>query len=248
MPYRPRDGGRSWRVAQRRRWVVALAGLVGATAPVMQVVTPVAHDVAAAQPAAASAVVRLALGTDQAAGAATDVASHNSGDPSAGPVPLSLTLPESGYFTVTVAPGTVTLSALGKAPYATGMLPDITVTESRNDVPGWSATGQATELTAGGQATATSQLGWVPTGAVVGGASLGVPVAPGNPGLGSPALLASAGVGSGFGSDTLSAMLLLQIPAGAQGGPFGGTLTITFVEAGPQPEPVESPSLLPPAH
>jgi len=47
------------------------------------------------------------------------------------------------------------------------------------------------------------------------------------------AILASAEEGSGFGTYVLSASVVLDIPPAAAGGPYGGSLTITAVEAGP---------------
>jgi hypothetical protein len=48
-------------------------------------------------------------------------------------------------------------------------------------------------------------------------------------------VLAVAAAGSGLGADTLSAELMLMGQPGAENGPYAGTLTITFVETGPQP-------------
>jgi hypothetical protein len=172
-----------------------------------------------------------ASGRYEASPAAT-AAAVSGGDTTAGTVPLSLTIPESGYFGVTVLPGTVTLSSQGtSASYWTGLLQGIALTDDRNYLPGWSVTGQASDLIAGRQTLSASQLGWVPAGTLQGGARLGPPVAPGNPGLSSPAVLAWATPGTGFGSDTLSAMLLLKVQAGAAEDVYVGTLTITFMEA-----------------
>jgi hypothetical protein len=138
---------------------------------------------------------------------------------------------------VTTAPGAITLAVQDGAGntmrIATGMLQAITLAEYRNYLPGWSVTGQASNLTAAGQPISGTQLGWIPAGSLVGGAKLGSPVAPGHPGLGSAgAVLAAAAPGSGIGTDTLGAELLLAVPAGAESGPYSGTLTITYLEAG----------------
>lgn len=233
VPDRPRDGRLSRRAASGCRWAVALAGLIGAAmAPVRLIVTPAAADAASRQPAAVVTAASIpASGTDRAsAGSAAKIGS--SSDPTAGTVPLSLIIPVSGTFTFTVIPILVPLIAQGSAPYATGLMQGITLTDTRNYLPGWSVTGQATDLTAGRQTLPASQLGWVPTGTVKGGASLGPPVTPGDPGLAAPAILASALPGSGFGTDTLGAMLLLQIPSAATGDPYTGTLIITVIAAG----------------
>jgi len=167
------------------------------------------------------------------ASAATDTATVDSAGSRAASVSISLTVPPTGGFDVAVAPGTVTLATrVGAARgIVTGMLQAMTVTESRNYLPGWSVTGQASNFTAAGQPVSGAQLGWIPTGTVAGGAKLGAPVAPGHPGLGSAgAVLAIATPGSGIGTDTLSAELMLAVPPGAEDGPFAGTVTITFLE------------------
>jgi hypothetical protein len=117
-----------------------------------------------------------------------------------------------------------------------GNLPEITVSDTRSSSPGWSVSGQVSDFTGSGTAAGSiisgNQLGWAPSGAVTGGATLGSPVAPNGPGLGSiPAVLAWAAGGSGFGTDTLSARLLLVIPASARAGPYNAVLTITCVSS-----------------
>jgi hypothetical protein len=231
------DRRRGHRLSRRAvkgcRWVVALAGLIGAAAaPVRLVVTPVAADAVPRQPTAVVTSVSVGAGGTHRALSASAAVIGSTSDPTAGTVPLSLIIPVSGYFTFTVLPGVVPLTAQGSAPYATGLMQGITLTDTRNYLPGWSVTGQASNLAVRGQPLPASQLGWVPTGTVQGGATLGPPVTPGNPGLGSPAILAYALPGSGFGTDTLGAMLLLQIPPGAAGEIYTGTLTITVVASG----------------
>jgi hypothetical protein len=193
----------------------------------------------AAFSAGASAALSAAFtptSTAYVASAATDTATVNGGT-GAGSISISLTVPPVGSLAVTMMPGTITLAVHGtNPPIATGTLPAITVADYRSSLPGWSITGQASSLTAAGQPVSRTRLGWTPAGTVTGGAKLGPPVAPSNPGFGSTgAVLAVAAPGSGLGTDTLSAELMLAVPAGAQGGPYAGTLTITFMEAGPQP-------------
>jgi hypothetical protein len=230
----PRDQRPRGRAGHACRWVIALAGLIGvATAPVRLAGAPIVSDASSRQPAAQFTSAFIPANSTHQASATTSAVIGSTTDPTAGTVPLSLIIPVTGYFTFTVIPGFVPLTQQGSAPYATGLMQGITLTDTRNYLPGWSVTGQASNLTAGRQTLSASQLGWVPTGTVKGGATLGPPVTPGNPGLGSPAILASALPGSGFGTDTLGAMLLLQIPPGAAGGFFTGTLIITVVAAGP---------------
>jgi len=156
---------------------------------------------------------------------------------SAGSEPISVMVPRSGGFTVTINPGPVQLTPSGST--ATGKLPDVTVTDTRNYYPGWSLSGQASRFTDSrnptGKSVSGNQLGWVPTvlGSLHGGAQLGRAVTPGRTGLGSaPATLAFASAGCGFGTNVLSAKLALDIPP-TVGGHYSGTVTITYVESQP---------------
>jgi hypothetical protein len=154
----------------------------------------------------------------------------------AGVVRLTVVVPPAGSLTVTAAATTVPLTLhAGPNPTATGALPDITVTDTRNWRPGWSVSGQESVFVVsggGGRYISAGQLGWTPTGTVTGGARLGPAVAPGHPGLGTGAELAAAPAGTGYGTDTLSAHLVLDLPT-ATTSSLIGTLTITFLVAGP---------------
>jgi hypothetical protein len=166
-------------------------------------------------------------------------------------VPVTVTVPRHGDFTVTITPGTVVLSAPNRVS-AKGTLLDITVTDIRTTRPGWSVSGQESDFigtgVAAGDTISGNQLGWTPyivSGNQVDripkvvtwwgwGVTPGPPVAPANPGLGTKAaILASAEEGVGFGTYVLSASVVLDIPPATAGGPYGGSLTITAVEAGP---------------
>lgn len=156
-----------------------------------------------------------------------------------GNVPITIAVPQSGAFIVTVAPGTVNLAVSGLT--AAGTLQDVTVTDTRNFYPGWSVSGQESGFTGAGTAAGSvipgDRLGWTPTavGALHGGATLGGTVTPVSPGLGTTAAtLASAAAGCGFGTNVLSASVTLAIPPTAAPGPYSGALTITYIEAGPQ--------------
>ncbi len=159
-------------------------------------------------------------------------------DPVAGVVRLTVTVAPVGSLTVTAAATAVPLTVQAQtAPTtATGALSDITISDTRNWRPGWSVSGQESAFISadgGGQVISGSQLGWIPTGTVTGGARLGPTVAPDHPGLGTGADLALAPAGSGYGTDTLSANLVLDLPTAAAASSLTGTLTITFLEAGP---------------
>jgi hypothetical protein len=157
---------------------------------------------------------------------------------SAGGEPITVTLPVSGIFTVSIASGTVRLTASGRS--ATGTLQDVTVSDTRNSFPGWSASGQESDFAGSGTAASATipgdQLGWTPAvvGSLQGGATLGPSVAPAAPGLGATAaVLASAAAGNGVGTNVLTANVDLLIPDGQQPGTYTGSLTITYVESAP---------------
>jgi hypothetical protein len=148
--------------------------------------------------------------------------------------PLTVTVPQSGpgSFTLTVPSGTVTLTVSGAT--AAGTLNPITVADTRSSSLGWSVTGQAGDFagTAAGSTISGNQLGWAPTGTSLPSVvTLGGPVTPGSPGLGTTAaLLASASAAS---TCTLGANLTLDIPSTATPGSYSSTLTLTAVTSGP---------------
>jgi hypothetical protein len=102
-------------------------------------------------------------------------------------------------------------------------------------------TGQASDWTGTGTAAGATipagQLGWTPTasGALPWGVGLGPTVLPVSPGLGAPALLASANAGYpyGYGLTTLGANLNLLIPQAQEAGSYTGGLTITAITSAP---------------
>jgi phosphate ABC transporter phosphate-binding protein len=164
--------------------------------------------------------------------------------PTAGSEPILVTALQTGTLSVTVAPGAVAMAVQGTSfpLVATGTLQDVTVTDSRNYVPGWSVSGQESVLTGSGTAAGATipgdGLGWVPVSVspLVDGASLGPVVAVNtNPGgLGDTgSVLAYADAGSGMGTNTVSASLLLSIAGSEPAGPYTGSLTITYLETGP---------------
>lgn len=156
-----------------------------------------------------------------------------------GVIPLAVSVPASGSFTLTVDTATVvTLTATGLT--ATGATTPITVSDTRNTFPGWIVSGQDSGWTGTGTAAggtfSGNQLGWQPTntGTLPSGVTLGSTVAPAptGPGLGTTAAtLASAthGAPNGFGTSNLGANLTLNIPATAPAGPYTSGLTISAV-------------------
>ena len=159
----------------------------------------------------------------------------------AGSVPIAVTVPPTGTLTITIVPGPVIMQLSSNRRVATGMLQDVTVTDGRNYVPGWSVTGQESVFTrshrAKGATIPGDELGWVPVAVspLAGRATLGPAVAPGTTnGLGTGSVLAYAVPGAGLGTNTFSARLTLDISNSALASVFTGTLTITYLETGPQ--------------
>jgi Bacterial Ig-like domain (group 3) len=76
----------------------------------------------------------------------------------AGTVPVAVTVPPGGTFTVTVTPGTVNLGAQGSSSplVATGMLQPVTVADTRNYLPGGSVSGQESAFTGSGTAAGST--------------------------------------------------------------------------------------------
>jgi hypothetical protein len=137
--------------------------------------------------------------------------------PDSGAIPLGVTDPLTGAFTLTVdSADVVTLTVSGSA--ATAATTPITVSDTRNTYPGWAVSGQDSGFAGSGPASGGSipgdQLGWAPTAAALGtGVALGPTVAPAGPGLDTtPGLLAYAHAGQGFGTSTLGADLTLTSP------------------------------------
>jgi len=155
-----------------------------------------------------------------------------------GTIPLSVTVPTEGAFTLTVTPTPVALTPDSTGLNATGTIPNgqIQVSDTRNTFPGWSVSGQDGTWTGSGSAAGGtfpgSQLGWHPTGGTVAqNVVIAGPVTAAAPGLGSATVLASVvhGLQNGFGPSNLGAGLTLIIPPNEPAGPYSNSLTITAV-------------------
>src|SRR5580693_5701212 len=237
----------SWRTSREFRRAAAIVGLMSfipgaALLPVASAISaeirsaspaPMVSRLVAPSPIAPDSLVILTATEESVTGLYAGQVTASS-LATTGSEPITLTVAPSGTFTVTVVSSPIALTVAGST--ATGTLQGVTVTDSRNYYPGWSVTGQAADLTASGApAIAGNQLGWTPDadGSLQGGAMLGGSVAPAAPGLGTtPATLASAAAGCGFGTNKLSARLTLDIPAPATvRRRYAGLLTITYVES-----------------
>jgi hypothetical protein len=205
---------------------------------------------APAQPAfALSTATTSAVGTGTLTAVFTAAGSSSTGsagtrslavDGTAGGEAVVVTVPPTGMFTLTVVPGTVIMHRSGNRREATGILQDITVSDTRNYAPGWSLLGQESAFTRSGTASRATipgdELGWVPVAVspLAGGASLGPRVAPGTRqyGLGTGSVLAYANAGAGLGTNTVSASLTLNLRGSALAKLYTGSLTITYLETG----------------
>lgn len=163
------------------------------------------------------------------------------------PVDVSFTIGASGSLTVTVA-SPATASLTGTFPDFTGQLPNVTITDTFNNYPGWSVMGQEGNFTSSALPSTPisgNQLGWVPAAATgsnaftAGQEVLGGTVTPASPGLGTTAAVL-AFANPGFGSDPsgatswiVTAQLNLVIPASTSAGSYSGDLTITYLTSGP---------------
>lgn len=104
------------------------------------------------------------------------------------------------------------------------------MTDLRAANPGWSLTGQVTDLTSGAHTIDGTQLGWRPkVTATADGQTVtaGSRVRPGT-GLAAPKVLASATAGQGTGTATVGADLNLSVPSWARGGTYTGVITVTI--------------------
>lgn len=105
----------------------------------------------------------------------------------------------------------------------------ITVTDTRPlNAPAWDLTGQMGTLSSGSYTVSGTTLGWAPT-VQSGPASPGATVAANNPGLASPAQLATAPVTDGQQVSTIGAALNIAIPSNSATGTYSGVLTLTLV-------------------
>ena len=152
-----------------------------------------------------------------------------------GSVDVSVSLPATGGLALTVGGnkadlGAAELSSDLSTYRANGTLPEVKVTDLRAANPGWSLTGQVTDLTSGVHTIDGKQLGWRPkVTATADGQTVkaGSRVRPGT-GLAAPKVLASAAAGQGTGTATLGADLNLSVPSWARGGTYTGVITITI--------------------
>jgi hypothetical protein len=150
---------------------------------------------------------------------------------------INVNIPNTGAFTFTVSNTPVdlgTATASGSNLEATGNLSPVTVSDTRNTVPGWSVSGQVSDFSNGTHTIDGNSLGWTPAVTVPNPANdvtAGSPVTPGsNPGLKQGSGLANAAAGHGAGQSTLGGGLDLVVPSTTNPGSYSATLTLTAID------------------
>ncbi|WP_293783146.1 alkaline phosphatase [uncultured Aeromicrobium sp.] len=131
---------------------------------------------------------------------------------------LALTVPNAGS----------TIRFTGDAEQQNAPLPQLVVTDSRNEAQaqgkGWTVSGKANAFVAGNRSFGADALSWIPR--IVsseGGASAG-----GVATLEAPATLAQADRETRVGTTTVSADLALDVPSQARAGRYGSEITLTL--------------------
>jgi hypothetical protein len=164
------------------------------------------------------------------------------GTSTAGTIPVSVTITATGSLIVTIPTATALLTPNSTETSATGSLGTVSVTDTRNTVPGFAVYGQevANFIGSGLPPGVTSasipntDLGWNPAGppaaVLADGATLGATST--NIGT-APAVLIQALAGSGTGTSTADAALTLALPAGTPTGTYTGAVTITYISVAP---------------
>jgi surface-anchored protein len=177
--------------------------------------TPVALNVEATDPGPGGASQTITATVDESQGALVI---------SVDPDDRTVTLP------------TAQLGPAGDRLEAAGELRPVTVTDTRQDLPGWNAAGQVSDFSAGGQpGFAGRYLGWTPevlSQADGQGVVAGVAVPPGfsaGNGIADSSVLGTAPAGSGRGTARLGAGLELELPTSTPAGTYTATLTLTAI-------------------
>lgn len=146
-------------------------------------------------------------------------------------VPEPAVDPEPGAFSWSIAAGNAALGTAtqnaGGGFKATGTLPTITVSDTRDGSAGWSINGKASAFVAGANTFGGASLGWAPSASQpTGTITTGGAVTANDPGLGEVRTLASTNAAGGA---VLDAGLTLLAPAGTPAGSYKSTLTITAI-------------------
>ena len=169
-------------------------------------------------------------------------AGEGDGGADSGEIPVTAQIPGTddegtlpggpGSLVLTVSDGGVVLDGArnaGDRLRLGGVLPDVSVTDTRGGEARWSVTGQSSDLVAGGDSAATvraENLGWEPfvvDGDATPGARIMTRLA-GGPGLATPATLGAGGQGKA----SLAADVSLEVPVDTRGGSYAGGMTVSL--------------------
>ena len=171
------------------------------------------------------------------------VVDDHGNDPVNGPTITTTLAAEQGVLAISVAPenrevdlGALTLNAAADRYTAAGALKPISVTDTRADNPGWTASGRVRAFTtADGNQLGGKYLGWAPnvvsasTGqTVTAGPQVASGFATGN-GLATWSQLATAAAGAGRGTAQLGAGLTLEAPVETAPGAYQAMLILTAI-------------------
>lgn len=170
-------------------------------------------------------------------------------EPGEGDIPIDAEIPglpdpsepgepgEDGNLVLTVDPGSVTMNEAvnaGDRLQLSGVLPSVSVTDTRADAAGWSVAGQASDLARadGSGSIAGGHLGWSPevqdtSSAAQAGADVGT-VMSGGTGLASPQVLGSADGQARLGTTLFSAGIDLEVPVDTEAGDYRGALSVSL--------------------
>jgi hypothetical protein len=140
---------------------------------------------------------------------------------------------DPGTLDLKVAGGTATLgtaTANASGFSATGKLPTVTVTDTREGAKAFTVSGQASAFSGSAGTFSGNALGWAPKlGANGVEAVAGAAVEANNPGLGASKTLVSATNGHALGSVEVGADLTLQAPETAKAGSYTSKVTLSVI-------------------
>ncbi len=147
-------------------------------------------------------------------------------------VPTKPVEPEEKVFKWNIAGNSLSLGTAAQQPIgfvASGTLPEITVSDTREASKGWTVTGKTTDFKDGANTFGGNGLGWAPTGSGTAGVvTLGGYVVPGSTnGLKATSTMASA---TGASTAELNTGVHLLAPTDAPAGDYAATLTVTAIQ------------------
>lgn len=164
-------------------------------------------------------------------------------EPGPGEIPIDVTVPtvvvpeEPGEFVWTIEGGGASVS-LGTATVrdeafvASGVLPKVTIKDTRAGQPAWTVNGSVSDFAAGTQVFDGKHLGWGPALAgdnTVGASNGQVVVAGVGSGLKASSTLAYAPAGHPKGQTQAEAAIDLKLPIDTKAGDYTGVLTLTAI-------------------